>query len=285
MQDHGDRPARAGRPSLISNASQAEPEGQRILSSLDGVAGRAAPAAAPARAPRASRHGWAWGGGLVVAIGAVAVAVLLLALPDGEERDAANVVRAPAPVLAKADALAPANLGAAAPAPVREDAALADVPSGTASPEAAAHATAESSPVNPLADMTPVPAPASARTRGAAPLDPLTQALEDKAVRHSHAAKPQRKAEPAKPAQAKAREKAAPQRVKREPDSDVLLLAALMSHMGPRNKKATLAEQLDTCKRYNAAGEAQCRARVCVNAGTKESACKSEQSVRKEPDS
>lgn len=196
-----------------------------------------------------------------MAIGAVAVAVLLLALPDGEERDAANVVRAPAP------------------APVREDAALADVPSGTASPEAAAHATAESSPVNPLADMTPVPAPASARTRGAAPLDPLTQALEDKAVRHSHAAKPQRKAEPAKPAQVKARKKAAPQRVKREPDSDVVLLAALMSHMGTRNKKATLAEQLDTCKRYNAAGEAQCRARVCGAADRKETACGDSQAV------
>ena len=71
-----------------------------------------------------------------------------------------------------------------------------------------------------------------------------------------------------------AQEKRTKPRAEREPDSDVVLLAALMSHMEPANRKATPAQQLEACRRYNAAGEAQCRARVCEKAGRKEAACK-----------
>jgi hypothetical protein len=59
-----------------------------------------------------------------------------------------------------------------------------------------------------------------------------------------------------------------------EADSDVVLLAALVSHIEPKKGKATPAEQLEACRRYNAAGEAQCRARVCASADRKEAGCR-----------
>jgi hypothetical protein len=70
------------------------------------------------------------------------------------------------------------------------------------------------------------------------------------------------------------REKRAKPRAARAQDSDVGLLAALMRHMEPVNRKATPAQQLEACRRYNAAGEEQCRVRVCDAVGRREAACK-----------
>jgi hypothetical protein len=128
------------------------------------------------------------------------------------------------------------------------------------------------------------PAPAVLRDEPAAPEVPMANPLAGMAAppapeRHkAHAAKAGKKEAHAKAAHRKAHETAQEKRTKpraeREPDSDVVLLAALMSHMEPANRKATPAQQLEACRRYNAAGEAQCRARVCEKAGRKEAACR-----------
>ena len=135
---------------------------------------------------------------------------------------------------------------------------------------------------NPLADMAPA-APAHRKERAA------------KAEKSAKAEKAERKEAHAKAvhakAQDKAREAAKDRKTKakpgaaREQDSDVVLLAALMSHMDPKKGKATPAEQLASCRRYNAAGEEQCRARVCAAAGPKEPACKRVQAARTDSES
>ena len=277
MQDHDDRPAGASRPSLLSSASQADlqagPDRQRILSSLDSGAGRAAPARkAP---PRARVRGWAWG---AAAVGAVAVALLVFVAGEDDE----HVV--PEPVHAAAGSAKVAAAAAVASAPA------VPAPAPTESVDAA-HAGAEAAPANPLADMAPTPthAPAPGSTskhdRNHAAVDPLMRALENKQARHSPASRKQRAPKHAAIAQSKPAPKSARQRAQNEPDSDVVLLAALMSHMDPRNRKATLEERLQTCKRYNAAGETECRARVCAGAERKEAACKGLQAARTAPES
>jgi hypothetical protein len=140
-------------------------------------------------------------------------------------------------------------------------------------------------PVTPVSMPAPAaPAPAVLRDEPAAPELPMANPLAEMAAppapeRHkAHAAKADNKEAHAKAAHRKTHETAQDKRPKpraeREPDSDVVLLAALMSHMEPANRKATPAQQLEACRRYNPAGEAQCRARVCEKAGRKEAACK-----------
>ena len=270
MQDHDDRPAGAGRPSLLSSASQAdaqaEPDRQRILSSLDNGPRRAA----PVRAPRPRPYGWVWG---AAALGAVAVALLVFVAGEGDEPVVPETVHAAAPAAVHAAAGEPGHVAAREPA---------------AGAPAAASEGAGAAPTNPLADMTPTPtpAPAAKHARSTAAADPLTRALENKQARHSPAAKSLRdvKQVAAAPAKASPKPKPARQRAQSEPDSDVLLLAALIGHMEPRNKKATLGERLESCKRYNSAGEEQCRARVCGAAERKEPACKGVPRARTAPD-
>ncbi|MFS2215966.1 hypothetical protein ACCD08_15795 [Telluria sp. Tellsp104] len=128
------------------------------------------------------------------------------------------------------------------------------------------------------------PAPAAPRKERAA--KPEKSAKAEKAERkEAHA-----KAAHAK-AQERAREAAKDKKTKakpgavREQDSDVVLLAALIGHMEPKRGKATPAEQLASCRRYNAAGEEQCRARVCAAAGPKEPACKRVHAARADAES
>jgi hypothetical protein len=235
LQHQDDRPVRGGRPSLLSPDEQAAPERQGILSSLDGMP---APARA-AQGPRPRSRALAWG---AAAVGAIVVGGAVFLLGGGEPRAQAVAVAAVADV-PRAAPVAPVSMPApAAPAP----AVLRDEPAAPEVPMA-----------NPLAGMAAPPAP----------------------ERHkAHAAKAGKKEAYAKAAHRKAHETAQEKRTKpraeREPDSDVVLLAALMSHMEPANRKATPAQQLEACRRYNAAGEAQCRARVCEKAGRKEAACR-----------
>lgn len=221
-------------------------------------------------------------------------------------------VRPGAPAASKA--LPPAAAlptGAAAAGPAAPSAATA-MPATTATPadapapagkpgtQATAAASAAPESANPLAALAPTPvhAPASALPHH----DQLTQALEKpskqprRAPPADAAAKPKprseegragakssRHAAPSRAAPAKpTSSKAAPSKgsttsrsVPKEQDSDVALLAALMSHMQARPKPATPAEQLKVCRQYNAAGEAQCRARLCQGAARKEPACRS----------
>jgi hypothetical protein len=252
LQHQGDRPVRHGRPSLLSPDEQAVPERQGILSSLDGMR---TPAAAAQR-PRSRARGLAWGGAAVGAI--VAGAALFM---SGADRQAP-----PATVAAVAAVPAVHDAPAAMPAP----AVLRDEPAPPAE--------------NPLADMAP-PAAHGAEVRG----KPRTaqagrkeaQAARRTAREHTHD-KPHDKPHD------KLQDRPPPKRPKArratEADSDVVLLAALVSHIEPKKGKATPAEQLEACRRYNAAGEAQCRARVCADAGRKEAACRRVQAARTDPE-
>jgi hypothetical protein len=209
-----------------------------------------------------------------VAAGAIAVCGALFLFGGGEDRVApaaapVQVAAAPAAPAARAAPVTPVSLPAqAAPAPA--PAVLRDEPAAPAGPVP-----------NPLAEMAPPAAPARHKEYSA---------KADKAE------KAERKEAHAKTAHAKAtdkvrekpREAGKEKRAKpgaREQDSDVVLLAALMSHMDPKKGKATPAEQLEACRRYNAAGEEQCRARVCAAVGPKLPACKRVPAARADAES
>jgi hypothetical protein len=276
LQHQGDRPVRGGRPSLLSPDEQAAPERQGILSSLDGMHGQAA--VAPGPRPRA--RALAWGG---AAAGAIAVCGALFLFGGGDERAAPPVAVAAAPAAATVADVPHAAPAApvtpvtpvSLPAPAPAAAVLRDEPAAPAQPIP-----------NPLADMAAPAAPAHHRERAA-----RTEKAERKET-HAMAAQSKTK-DKAKDrtkdrAKEKSREAGQDKRTKprtaREQDSDVVLLAALMSHMEPKRGKATPAEQLESCRRYNAAGEEQCRARVCAAAGRKEPACKHVPAARAEPE-
>jgi hypothetical protein len=124
---------------------------------------------------------------------------------------------------------------------------------------------------NPLSELAATHAPKPGHG------DTLTRALETPSKKDAHAHKEaaQRKPEPARVAAAKpAKDKPAKPKRRPEQDNDVVLLAALMSHMQTPNRKATVAERLQVCKGYNSAGEAQCRARVCAGVAASEPTCK-----------
>ncbi len=268
MQHQGDRPVRGGRPSLLSPEEQPVQDRQGILSSLDGMPGQAA----PAPGPRPRSRALAWGS---VAAGAIALCGALFLLGGGDEHAepaAAPVQVAAAPATPPAP-VTPVSLPApAAPAPTA--AVLRDEPAAPGEPM-----------TNPLADMVAPAAPAHHKERAA---------KAEKSAKAEKAEKAERKEAHAKAAHAKAQDKAreaakdkkakAKPGAVREQDSDVVLLAALMSHMEPKRSKATPAEQLEACRRYNAAGEEQCRARVCAAAGPKESACKRVRAARADPE-
>ena len=265
MQHQGDRPVRGGRPSLLSPEEQPVQERQGILSSLDGMPGQAV--AAQGARPRS--RALAWGG---AAAGAIAVCGALFLFGGSEER----AVLTPAPVQVAAvpatPPVTPVALPAPAPAPAPAAAVLHEEPAAPVEPM-----------TNPLADMAAPAEPAHRKERAA------------KAEKSAKAAKAENREAHAKAAHAKAQERAreaakdkkpkAKPGAMREQDSDVVLLAALIGHMEPKRGKATPAEQLEACRRYNAAGEEQCRARVCAAAGPKESACKRVRAARADSES
>jgi hypothetical protein len=266
LQHQGDRPVRADRPSLLSPDEQAAPERQGILSSLDGMG--AQPRAAPRPRPRSRALAWGLAGA-----GAIVAGAALFLLTGGEERHAPAVAVAAAPGVAtvavtvaeapRATPLTPVSLPEPAP---QTAAVLRDEPAAPVEPE-----PEPAGPMpNPLADMAVPPVP------------------EHHKAHATKADKAERKEAHAKAAHRKARETAQAKRSKpraaRAQDSDVVLLAALMSHIDPANRKATPAQQLEACRRYNAAGEAQCRARVCEAVGRKEAACKRVPVARTDPE-
>jgi type IV secretory pathway VirB10-like protein len=266
LQDQGDPRAPAGRPSLLSPGEQAEPDRQRILTTLDGTAKRPAPSAPDRVQARRGRRGWAWGG---AAVAVLAIGATLFAVSEDGEHAAEPVQVAVAPASGKT-VVTPA---AAPVAPVAPSATAETSAPHLAVTPAVISDSPEAPPANPLADMAPVPAAVATRTHAAKPHDTLTRALEKPASK-AHADQRQRKAEQTRPVAKKAKDPAVKRRAQGEADSDVVLLAALMSHMQPPRRKATLADQLQICKQYNAVGEEQCRARVCSTADPKEAACK-----------
>jgi hypothetical protein len=108
----------------------------------------------------------------------------------------------------------------------------------------------------------------------------LTAALE-KPHKPEH-----KKVEKAAPKQTQVAKKtdAKPKPKAAQPDSDVTLLAALMTHVQssktPSKEPSTPAYQLKQCSRMNEAGAAQCRAHLCATTASKEPECKHPATVK-----
>jgi hypothetical protein len=265
LQHQGDRPVHGGRPSLLSPDEQAVPEQKGILSSLDGM--HAPSRAAQGSRPRSRALAWSF-----AAVGAVVVGGALFLFGGGDERRAPAVAVAAAPAVPSA-ADVPRAAPVSMPAPVASTAAvLRDEPAAPGVPEPAAPM------VNPLADMAAPPAPERHKTHSAKVEKTERNEAHAKAAHHKGRDTAQEKA------RENGKEKRNKPRAAREQDSDVVLLAALMSHMEPVNRKATPAQQLEACRRYNAAGEEQCRVRVCEAVGRKEAACRRVPVARSDPE-
>lgn len=269
MQRQDDRPSKGGRPSLLSSEQQAEAERQRILSTLDSKPAAAAPAKAAGK-PAGKRSGLlVWGAAGVGVLAIVGGTLVWMSNTPDEDSLPLAVAATPAPQPAPA---------AAAPASTESEVSTAAILEDTASANSAAEGKLPS-----LKEMLTAPAkPASGR-------DELKQALERPQAKSQQVAKvehkpehkaerkaehkPERKADNAKLAQKAAKEK----EKGKQSDNDVTLITALMAHLQTRppvKKTSTPADQLKTCKQYNAAGEEQCRARLCAADAKKEPECK-----------
>ena len=276
MQRQDDRPSKGGRPSLLSSEQQAEAERSRILSTLDSKPAAPAAAGVPGQAKGSGRL-VVWG---VVGMGALAAVGGVLAwMSNTPDVDSLPVVADAAPAKPAVAAAAPA----AAPAEAEvSTAAILEETTAAVSPPAEGKLPS-------LKDMlAEPPKPKSGH-------DELTQALErpqpkaaqlakvERKPEHKPEHKPERKAE-SKPERksdnVKLAQKAVPAKDKapgKPADNDVTLISALMAHLQTRppvKKTSTPADQLKTCKQYNAAGEEQCRARLCAAEAKKEPECK-----------
>lgn len=246
MRSNDDSPRPSTRPSLLTPAQQAEADRNRILSHLDG--GRR-----PAPVPQQGRRGSRW----LVWTGMLAGAMLLLATGAwlGQREPAAQ----DEPVLASTAPTPPAPAVAAA--------------------TAAASIREEEQPAPPqqsLSDMLgadlPVPVPAPGPVRSAR--DVLSKALE---TPQKSAPRPARAPQPApqkKPAAKPVPPAPAKPAVTPEQESDVALLAALVSHgqAGAAPKKApppSLQAQLQQCSKLKPAAADSCRQRTCAGRSDK----------------
>jgi hypothetical protein len=273
---------------LLSAEQQAEADRHRILSTLDGKPAAAVAKGAPGPAkPRKPMLVWG-----VAGLGLIAVAAGALAWMNNELNDkTVSMTAAALPVPS-----GPAAAAVASAAPVAS--------SAPAEPEVSTAAILNDAPAAPedklpsLKEMLSAPSAASASASTTAPAranthNELAQALERPSpqghpahkAEHKAEHKTEHQAEPVRVAQksqaaehkARATEKAKYKPVPAPaPDSDVTLLAALMAHMQtPAGKKAdSPAAQLKLCKQQNAAGEEQCRVRLCAGAARSEPECK-----------
>ena len=235
MRSNDDSPRPSTRPSLLTPAQQAEADRSRILNHLEG--GRR-PAPAPHEGRRTGR--WAvWGGMVAGALLLLATGAWLGQRETAAQAEPALASTAPAPE-APAVAVAPATAAAS----IREE-------------------EQQALPQQSLSEMLgagmPVPAPVSS------PRDVLSKALETPQKSASKPARaPQKKppakslkpADPAKPA------------VTPEQESDVALLAALVSHAqagtAPVKAPSSLQAQLQQCSKLKPAAADSCRQRTCA---------------------
>ncbi|AXA90910.1 hypothetical protein [Massilia sp. YMA4] len=282
MVSKDDRPAGASRPSLLSTEQEGAADGRSVLGALDGKAAKpakAAKAAKPAGQPHAARpagnrkrgRSLAWLGALGAGVIALAGGTLawMASVPDDESVAA---VTAPPPVAPTARMAATPS--AAAQSDVSTAAILQDAPGAGAPPDKQPS----------LKEMLAAPSAKAAERP-----DPLTQALERPSKKDGEERASAKKAEAKEPARNEAKKKppkekparekpkAAPQPRQPAPDKDATVLAALMAHVQPNSqipRKSTPAQQLKSCRQYNAAGEEQCRARLCSNTAKNEPECK-----------
>ncbi len=291
-------PRPAARPSLLTPNQQADLERNRILSNLEG-----GKIAAVEPSPRTGTRLWAGLG--LGALALVAAGAAWFAGGDSAADEMAKPAVA-APLAAKAAQPMLAPLPAApATAAIHDDAVAA---STAASPQKqeSLHAMLNA----PAASAAPAPktgadvlskalesssAPKAAAGTSDEAASKVAQArierkhaaAQAKAKAHARAeARAQQKAQaralakaqekaPAK-VQATAKADARPKR-RSEPDSDVLLLQALVAHAQkhPESKgKPSVEAQLKQCAQGGKSGEDACRARVCGGRGATEGACK-----------
>lgn len=245
MRTHDDSPRLPARPSLLTQAQQAEADRNRILTTLEG-----GNTGSPVRARRGSL---ALRGGM----GAVAALLLLLAAGVwlGQRGERAGDDAAPAaPLPLPAATAAPAAVAPPAVASIHDEA-----PSGAVAPQQS------------LSEMLDAGATATAATaaagnaRAAHPDDVLSKALETPspppaAVKPAvKAPRPAAKKPPVKgPAATPAR---------RAEDSDVALLSALLAHTQaapvPKKTASGLRTQLQQCATLKRDAAVACRARAC----------------------
>ena len=269
MQRQDDRPSKGGRPSLLSSEQQAEAERQRILSTLDSKPTAAAPAKAARQAPSKRRSGlMIWG---VAAAGVLAIvggALVWMSNTPDEDSLPVAVAAAPAPAPA-APPVAPAE-SEVSTAAILEEAAPSSPPAEGKLPSLKEMLTAPAKPASAKDELKQALERPQAKTHQVAKAEHKPEHKAERKVER----KPERKPDNAKLAQkAPAKDKAPA----KQPDNDVTLITALMAHLqtrGPVKKTSTPAEQLKTCKQYNAAGEEQCRARLCAADAKKEPECR-----------
>ncbi len=235
MRSNDDSPRPSTRPSLLTPAQQAEADRNRILNHLEG-----------GRRPVPVPHDGRRTGRLAIWGGMVACALLLLATGAwlGQHETAAQAEPA---------------LASMAPAP--------EVPAVAAVPATAAASIREEEqqalPQQSLSEMLgagmPVPAPVPG------PRDVLSKALESPQKSAPRPASPPQKKPPAKalkPADP-AKPAATP-----EQESDVALLAALVSHSqagtAPVKAPSSLQAQLHQCSKLKPAAADSCRQRTCA---------------------
>ena len=244
MQSNDDSPRPSTRPSLLTPAQQAEADRSRILSHLEG--GRR-PAPAPHDGRRASR--WpVWAGMLAGAMLLLATGAWLGQRETAAVAEPVSAGTAPAPetaVVAAAPVIAAAS--------IREE-------------------EQQSLPRQSLSVMLDADLPAAAPVPAAVPAsvpgsrEVLSKALESP---QKSAAKPVRAPQkkppvkPLKPADREARPAATP-----EQESDVALLAALVSHAQagapPGQAPSSLQIQLQQCSKLKPAAADRCRQRTCA---------------------
>ena len=237
MPSNDDSPRPSTRPSLLTPAQQAEADRSRILNHLEG--GRR-PAPVPHEGRRASR--WpVWGG-------MVAGALLLLATGAWlGQRETAAVAE---PVLAST-----------APVPETPPVATAPVTAAASIHEEQQQALPRQS----LSEMlgADLPAPVPAPVPG--PRDVLSKALESPQRSAPKPARTPLKKTPPKPLKPATPAKPA---TTPEEESDVALLAALVSHAQvgtvPKKAPSSLQAQLQQCSTLKLAAADSCRQRTCA---------------------
>ncbi|MCC7645671.1 MULTISPECIES: hypothetical protein [unclassified Janthinobacterium] len=243
MRTHDDSPRLPARPSLLTQAQQAEADRNRILTTLEG--GNTGSSAGSRRGRLSLRKG----------MGAGAALLLLLAAGVwlGQRGERVGDDDGPAAPIAL-------PVATAAPAIVEAPPAVASIhdeaPSGAAVPQQS------------LSDMLDAGAAATAAAGNASaahPGDVLSKALETPSPPAAAAKQVARAARPA--AQKTPAKNPAATPARRAEDSDIALLSALLAHAqaapAPKKTAAGLRAQLRQCAALKRDAAVACRARAC----------------------
>lgn len=247
MRTHDDSPRLPARPSLLTQAQQAEADRNRILTTLEG--GNTGSSARSRRGRLSLRKGMGAGAALLLL---VAAGVWLGQRGERTGDDDGLAAPVALPVATAAPAIVEAPPAAAS---IHDEA-----PSGAAVPQQS---------LSDMLDAGAVATAAASNASAAHPGDVLSKALETPsppaaaAKQVARAARPTAKKTPAKvPAATPAR---------RAEDSDIALLSALLAHAqaapAPKKTAAGLRAQLRQCAALKRDAAVACHARACQGHG------------------